>query len=86
MPGKFERYWEMTEGGPYDAGEHEIFKCKDCGAESEAGTNFNGEPDPSRCKAHCRSRAEDWRPGAVSNVYRRNFDRIFPDAPGARVR
>jgi len=34
--GKYDRYWEMTEGGPYDQeGEkNEIFKCKDCGAET----------------------------------------------------
>ena len=85
MAGRYERYWEMTEGGPYDAGQHKIFKCKDCGAESEAGDDWNGEPDPNRCAAHCGSRATDWSPGNVSNPYRKNFDRIFPDAPGAGV-
>lgn len=80
----YERYWEMTEGGPYDEG-NEIFKCKDCGAETFSPDGHNGEPDPGQCRAGCCSRDEDWAPGRVSRQYKVNFDRIFPNAPGAGV-
>jgi len=75
--GKYERYWEMTSGGPYDAGENEIFKCKDCGAETHPENGWNGEPNPRNCHGACKSRATDWSPGKVSLAYRRNYDRIF---------
>jgi len=85
MAGKFDRYWPMSEGGPYDKGKHKIFKCKDCGAESEAGEDWNGEPDPNACADHCKSRDSDWKPGNVSNNYKREFERIFPDALDAGI-
>ncbi|MBW2596932.1 MAG: hypothetical protein JRC93_13385 [Deltaproteobacteria bacterium] len=116
MPGHFERYWEMTEGGPYSGQEgqdeaEECFKCKDCGAETFPDEGWNGEPDPEQCHEGCPSRASDWRPGRVSDAFRKgiegirfdsngtgrfdiqkqhdvfkaNFDLIFPDAPGVRV-
>ncbi|MBU2548874.1 MAG: hypothetical protein KKB20_10710 [Proteobacteria bacterium] len=84
MPGKFERYWEMRGGGPYDPGE-EMFKCMDCGAESFPEDGWNGEPDPDRCAGHCSSRSSDWSPGRVSDKYRNNHERIFPSAPGAGI-
>jgi hypothetical protein len=80
----YDRYWEMKEGGPYDAG-NEIFKCKDCGAETFPTEGHDGEPDPGHCREGCSSRDEDWAPGRVSRVYKRNFDGIFPDALGAGV-
>ena len=85
--GKYDRYWEMTEGGPYDQeGEkNEIFKCKDCGAETFPDEGHNGEPDPRGSHAGCKSRSEDWAPGRVSRPYKANFDRIFPNALGARI-
>lgn len=85
--GKYDRYWEMTEGGPYDQdGEkNEIFKCKDCGGETFPDEGHNGEPDPEACHAGCKSRSEDWMPGRLSRLYKMNFDRIFPDALGAGV-
>lgn len=85
MGGKYANYWEMTEGGPYDKGKHKIFKCTGCGAESEAGKDWNGEPDPNRCAKHCRSRETDWSPGNVSGNYKRNFEKIFPESPGAGI-
>ncbi len=71
----------MIEGGPYDKGT-EVFKCTDCGAVTYSKDGFNGEPDPSNCHAGCKSREGDWRPGSVSSLYKENFDRIFPNAPG----
>lgn len=85
MAGKFGRYWPMTEGGPYDKGQHKIYKCVDCGAECEAGEDWSGEPNPHCCAKHCKSRDESWSPGNSSNKYRRNFDGIFPNSPGAGI-
>lgn len=76
------RYWEMTEGGPYEEGD-KVFKCKDCGAVSYPDEGHNGEPDPGHCHNGCRSRETDWAPGRVPSAYKANFDRIFPNAPGA---
>lgn len=83
--GFFDRYWEMQKGGPYDASGKEIYKCTDCGAETIPGEGWNGEPDPGGCDKNCPSRRSDWTPGGVSEAYRKNFDRIFPEAPGAGV-
>ena len=86
MSGKYDRYWEMTEGGPYDeGGGNEIFKCTDCGAETFPDEGHNGEPDPGACHAECKSRGADWSPGRVSKGYKAEFDRIFPNALGAGV-
>jgi len=86
MSGKYDRYWEMTEGGPYDEGNgNEIFKCKDCGAETFPEDGHNGEPDPRGCHAGCGSRNEDWMPGRLSRNYKRNLARIFPNSPGAGI-
>lgn len=82
--GKYERYWEMTEGGPYDGGE-QVFKCKDCGAVSYPDEGWNGEPDPHRCHPGCRCHETDWSHGRGSRAYKRNFDRIFPNSPGAGI-
>jgi hypothetical protein len=73
--GHFDRYWEMSEGGPYDE-PSQIFKCKDCGAETCTEKGWNGEPDAHQCSAACPSRASDWRPGRVSDLFRRNLDRV----------
>ena len=82
--GKFDRYWEMTEGGPYDEGE-EMFKCTDCGAETFPDEGWNGEPDLENCKKTCKSKGEDWNPGRVSRRYKANIARIFPNSPGANL-
>lgn len=78
MAGHFDRYWEMHEGGPYDTPEetNKIFKCKDCGAETFHAKGFDGEPDTGKCHAGCPSRASDWRPGRVSNAYRRQIGQV----------
>lgn len=83
--GHYDRYWEMQKGGPYDEAGQEIYKCTDCGAETLPDEGWNGAPDPDRCGGNCSSRSSDWAPGRVSDRYRDNFDRIFPDAPGAGV-
>lgn len=85
---KYGGYWEMRKGGPDDAkkgGGREIFKCTCCGAETEPEKGWDGEPDAGRCASWCRNKDGDWRPGRVSDAYRRNFDRIFPGAPGAGI-
>ena len=84
IKGKRDRYWEMREGGPYDGeNANQIFKCTDCGAETHHPKGWNGEPDPHLCTADCRRDHGDWRPGGARPVYKKNFDRIFPNAPGA---
>lgn len=74
--GKYGRFWEMKQGGPEAKKHKEIFKCTDCGAETRHPAGFDGEPDLSRCSAHCSSRT-DWRPGSVSGPYRDHYDQIF---------
>lgn len=87
MGKRFDRYWEMREFTGKGQPAAEIFRCTDCGAETEHPEGFNGEPDPDRCAAHCKSRepGEDWRPGNLSGAYKRNFARIFPASPGAGI-
>lgn len=82
--GKYDRYWEMHEGGPHDEGE-DVFKCTDCGAVTYHDDGYNGEPDPGQCGAHCKSRGSDWKPGNLSRRYKDNLRRIFPDSPGAKI-
>ena len=80
-----EQFWPMKMGGPYSKTEGdatEIYKCTECGAETESEKGWNGTPNAHRCSKYCTCNSSDWRNG-VSPVYRRNFDRIFPDAPGA---
>lgn len=82
MAGHFERYWEMREGGPYadQKGQdpsNKIFKCKDCGAETHPRKGWNGEPDPHLCSKNCPSRASDWKPGRVSNAFRKGMESML---------
>ena len=83
----FKRFWEMTEGGPYDAPEekNDIFKCTDCGAETHHVDGFGGEPVPQLCHPGCPSRDSNWKPGNNSDAYKKNLDQIFPNSPGAGV-
>jgi len=83
--GKKDQFWEMREGGPYAEAEgnaREIFKCTGCGAETYPEAGWNGEPDRHHCHPGCPCRTSDWKIGS-SRKYRANFDRIFPNAPGA---
>lgn len=80
--GRFDKYWELTEGGPYDEG-REIFKCTECGAETVPVEGWDGEPDPGMCQHGCGVRETDWLPGRANRKYKRNFERIFPGSPGA---
>lgn len=80
--GKYDGYWEMNVGGPYDSPEEiqPVFKCTGCGAETDTDTGHNGEPIPGRCRKGCHNHervATDWRPGAVSRAYADNYARIF---------
>lgn len=80
--GHYDRYWPMLRGGPHEEG-REIYKCTDCGAETEPAEGHNGEPESRLCGEECGSRNSDWRPGRVSNRYKDNFARTFPGSPGA---
>lgn len=81
-----EQFWPMLSGGPYaktDGDAVEVFKCTGCGAETIPATGHSGSPDKHRCRPGCRCGQGDWRPGGVTSAFKRNFDRIFPGAPGA---
>lgn len=82
MAGKYDRYWEMRQGGPYDEG-REVFKCTDCGAVTPAAKGHNNAPDPTRCSDKCKESHGDWKPGSVSARYKQNLAAMFPDSPGA---
>jgi hypothetical protein len=81
--GKYSRFWEMREGSKKHA--VDVFKCTGCGAVTNHPLGHNGEPDVHRCHPGCPVHASDWRPGERDADYRKNFDRIFPAAPGAGV-
>lgn len=86
VKGMKNRYWEMqTAAGPYDdAGPQQMFKCTTCGAETHPDEGWNGEPNPHHCHHDCQMDHGDWNAGGGDKLaYRRNFDRIFPNAPGA---
>lgn len=82
-----EQYWPMKLGGPYSKAEGdatEIFKCTECGAETESERGWDGSPNKHLCTKNCTCQSSDWSPGAgFSPGGKRNFDRIFPNAPGA---
>lgn len=84
VKGKKDQFWEMRRGGPHDEpGETEqIFKCVGCGAETAPPKGWSGEPAKHHCRPGCRCGQSDLKVGA-SRTFRNNFDRIFPDAPGA---
>jgi len=81
--GKTERFWPLREGGPYDKpGEsREMYKCIGCGAETYPEKGWNGEPDKHQCKPGCTCQSDLIQ--GNSRQFRQNFDRIFPNAPGA---
>jgi len=82
-----EQFWPMKSGGPYSKNEGdavEIFKCTDCGAETEPERGHSGSPNKHLCSRNCSCNSSDWKPGAgLSRAAKQNFDRIFPEAPGA---
>jgi hypothetical protein len=79
-----DRFWEMREGGPYDAvGGREVFKCIGCGAVSRPKKGWNGEPGHV-CAPGCPCAGGDLNVVASAG-FRKNFDRIFPNAPGAGI-
>jgi hypothetical protein len=82
---KKDQFWEMrVAAGPYDDNApRQIFKCTSCGAETQPKEGWNGEPNRHLCKPGCPCKSSDWKPGAVTAKFRRNFDRIFPEAPAA---
>ncbi len=79
----YKNYWHMQEKAGVGAPGKEVFRCMDCGAVTRSGNGWNGSPDPSQCKNGCSSPPGDWINGKVADAYRENFDKIFPDAPGA---
>lgn len=84
---KTDQFWEMQKGGPYAKEEGtavEMFKCTGCGAETIPEEGWNGSPDRHRCHPGCPCNQSDWKPGGgYSPQGKKNFDRIFPNAPGA---
>lgn len=80
MAGQYDKYWQMKAGG-YESNAAEIYKCKGCGAETRPLNGWNGEPNPHHCRPGCG--CSDWRIGAQTRKYAANFDRIFPNSPGA---
>lgn len=83
-----ERYWPMRSGGPYDdkpgqSKSSEIFKCTGCGAETEHPAGFNGEPDKHRCHPGCPCHSDVSVAQSNKAKFNKNFERIFPNAPGA---
>ena len=85
VKGKKNRFFELRKGGPYDSpGESvEIYKCTDCGAETQPDEGWNGAPNPHHCRPGCRENHGDGKIRGASRVFKRNFDAIFPNAPGA---
>jgi len=83
--GRFGRYWEMKEFCGKGRPGTEVFKCTDCGGVTRHSDGFNGEPDVHRCGPNCRSHATDWKPGNRDRGYGPNFDRTFPNSPGAGI-
>lgn len=79
--GKYDRFWEMRIGGKHAA--REAFKCTGCGAETYHPKGFDGEPDVHRCGPSCPCRSDVQT--VAGSAYRKNFDAIFPGAPGAGV-
>lgn len=77
----------MRFGGPYsgnDGDSVEGYKCTGCGAETYPDNGHSGEPDKHRCTTDCRHGDGDWKPGGGNKrMFSKNFDRIFPNAPGA---
>ncbi|HAJ26816.1 MAG TPA: hypothetical protein DCG53_06150 [Syntrophus sp. (in: bacteria)] len=83
---KKEQYWPMRLGGPYSKAEgdaKEIFKCTGCGAVTKPKTGWSGTPDKHHCLPGCQCNHGDWKPGGVTQIFRKNFDQIYPNAPGA---
>ena len=84
---KYDRFWEMREGGPYDGdGGRQVYKCVGCGAVSrpDPEQGWNGAPDAHVCGPGCPCAGSDLGVIATSS-YRKNYDRIFPRAPGAGI-
>jgi hypothetical protein len=50
--GRYKNLWEMRQPG--FTGERQIFKCTECGAETDATGGWNGEPDRHLCRSGCR--------------------------------
>ena len=80
---RYGRYWEMREFQGRGRPAAEVFKCVDCGGVTRSAKGHNGEPDVHRCGPGCKSHATDWKPGNRDCGFRVNFERIFPNSPGA---
>ena len=79
----YSRFWEMRQFTGKHNKPAEVFKCVDCGATTHHEDGFNGEPDTHKCSDKCQCSHGDWKVGGATNKYKDNFDRIFPDSPGA---
>ena len=74
----FDHLWEMRE--KTSGGSREIFKCTRCNASHYPEKGYSGEPDLASCKKGCREKTQseisDWKPGAASELYRKNYELI----------
>jgi hypothetical protein len=79
----FSKYHEMRTPNPLArGGEEQMFKCTECGAESFPEEGWSGSPDTHRCSHDCKMHHGDWVNGKLTPSFRKEFDRIFPNAPG----
>jgi len=80
--GRYSKIWPMYQGTKHTA-KREIYKCSECGGETHPPAGHNGAPSLHNCRPGCPCRSRDWRPGNKQASFNDNFDRIFPEAPGA---
>lgn len=81
MAGRFDRYWEMIQGGPRGF-QQEVFRCTCCNAVTVPEAGHDGEPDPANCSARCREAQVRVAPESSRARFYRNFERTFPGSPG----
>jgi len=80
----YKKYWPMEQYMGKGQPPAEVFKCTQCDQTTHTVKGHNGEPDKHVCTPQCQASHGDWN--AVSNqkkTYSEQFDKIFPDSPGA---
>jgi len=76
--GRYDKYWPMRKPGGV-----EMFKCVECGGETATMDGFNGAPSLHNCRPGCSCKVGGQLASGVSARFRANFDRLFPNSPGA---
>ena len=83
--GRFKNLWPMRQPGLN--GTREIFKCTECGAETDSPKGWNGEPDRHKCGPGCRCNSKLTIVSLAD--FGENFDQVHfggidvPTGPGA---